>query len=79
MPVEEKLVDVWSLIDIPACDEGMKLAAIFMAACRQALAKVGVEQTVNLRGDFHFKYSKFAAHYEVCDRCSGLDQVVGVK
>ena len=71
MPVvDDKKVDIWSLIDIPGCSEGAKLAGDFMAACRQAIERVGVEQTINLRGDFHFQYSKFAAHYEVCDRCS---------
>jgi hypothetical protein len=71
MPVvNDKKVDIWSLIDIPGCAEGTKLASDFMAACRPAIERVGVEQTVILRGDFHFQYSKFAAHYEVCDRCS---------
>jgi hypothetical protein len=67
------------MVDIPAWDEGIKLAAIFMFACREALEKVGIEQTVNLKGDFHFQYSKFAAHYEVCVRCSELEQVASVK
>jgi len=27
---DEKTFDIWSLIDIPLCDEGIKLAAVFM-------------------------------------------------
>ena len=70
--IEEKSIDVWNLENVPACDEGMKLAAEFMAACLRGVERVGAEQTLTLRGDFHFKYSRFAAHFEGCKKCSEM-------
>jgi hypothetical protein len=68
--IEEKSIDVWNLDNVQACEEGMKLASEFMDACQRGVERVGIEQTLNLRGDFHFQYSRFAAHFEVCKKCS---------
>jgi hypothetical protein len=67
--VNEKMFGMWNIENVPACDEGLKLAADFMAACLRGVEQVGLEQTLTLRGDFHFQYSRFAAHYEGCDKC----------
>jgi hypothetical protein len=77
--IDEIKPDAWSLVDIPPCREGMRLAAIFMSACRHAVERAGVEQTVSLRRNFYFEYGKFAAHYEGCDRCSGRNSIYGSK
>jgi hypothetical protein len=69
---EEKMVDVWNLVNVQACDEGLKLASEFMDACQRGVERVGIEQTLNLRGDFHFQYSRFAAHFESCKKCSEM-------
>ena len=68
--IDEKIFGIWNIENVPACDEGMKLAADFMTACLRGVERVGVKQTLTLRGDFHFQYSRFAAHYEGCDECN---------
>ena len=68
--IEEKSIDVWNLDNVQACDEGIKLASEFMDACLRGVERVGIEQTLNLRGDFHSQYSRFAAHFEGCDKCN---------
>jgi hypothetical protein len=60
--IEEKSIDVWNLEGVQACAEGLKLASEFMDACQRGVERVGTDQTLNLMGDFHFQYSRFAAH-----------------
>jgi hypothetical protein len=67
---ESKLMALWNLDEIPACDEGVKLASEFLTACSRAVEQVGVVESFSLRSDFHFKFSKYAAHYEGCDKCN---------
>jgi hypothetical protein len=69
---ESKATALWNLANVQACDEGMKLASEFMDACQRGVERVGIEQTLNLRGDFHFQYSRFAAHFEGCKKCSEM-------
>jgi predicted secreted protein len=47
----------------------MELARSFLEACSDAVDKVGTAETVTLRADFNFRYSKFAAHYASCPKC----------
>ena len=71
MPVaNENMCGIWNIENVQACDQGKKLAADFMAACLRGVEMIALEQTLTLRGDFHFQYSRFAAHYEGCDKCN---------
>ena len=64
--------DVWNVENVQACDEGKKLTTNFIAACHRGVEMVGIERTLNLREDFHFQYSLFAAHYEHCKKCNEM-------
>lgn len=71
MVVDElKLMALWNLDEIPACEEGVKLASEFLTACSRAVEQIGVAETFSLRSDFHFKFSKYAAHCAGCENCN---------
>lgn len=70
MPVIENICGICDIENVSACDEGLKLAVDFLQSCRHAIERVGLEQTIMLRADFHFQFSRYAAHYEGCDKCN---------
>jgi hypothetical protein len=70
MITDEKTFGIRNIENVPACEEGVVLAADFMAACSRAVELVSIEEIFTLRSDFHFKFSKYAAHHEGCDKCN---------
>jgi hypothetical protein len=64
------LLSLWKVDQIPACDEGMELAREFLIACVRGVDRISVEDTLALRSDFIFRYSRFALHRETCPKCN---------
>jgi hypothetical protein len=70
MTTQEMLAEYWKIEDIPACDEGMELARLFLESCARAVEVVSFADTLTLRADFHFRFSKYAAHRADCEKCN---------
>jgi hypothetical protein len=64
--------ELWKFDETPAYEQGMGLAREFLVACGHAVEKVGISDTFTLRAEMNFRFSRYAAHRETCDRCNEL-------
>ncbi|MBB5061415.1 hypothetical protein HDF16_006151 [Granulicella aggregans] len=39
----KKMLDLWNMDEMPACDEGMKLAEVFVIAAGEVVNRLGIE------------------------------------
>ncbi|WP_260738184.1 hypothetical protein [Tunturiibacter lichenicola] len=58
------LVELWSLDEIPACDEGMALAADFINSCVRAI------ETVGSSSHFNERFADYKRHHTTCEKCN---------
>jgi hypothetical protein len=65
MMIEEILIGLWKIEDIPDCDDGMALAHAFLKSCVSALES----------GDshnFNARFNTYLQHHADCDRCNEI-------
>jgi hypothetical protein len=64
------LLDVWKMNEIPACDEGMKLARVFLVSCGRALDRLGFEEPADRITEITSTYMALVEHGDGCDTCN---------
>jgi hypothetical protein len=64
------LMTLWDRHHIPACDEGMELARLFLISCGNAVDRVDVDELSGIRSEFNFRFSRYATHRATCKKCN---------
>jgi hypothetical protein len=71
MPIDPKaLLNLWSLEEMPACDEGMELARSFLVSAGEAVSRVQNEDPEHLRMEVNVQYDAFIRHCAECPKCN---------
>jgi hypothetical protein len=63
------LLALWKLEDMPACEEGMRLAQLFLESCGEGVNKLGTEEPSDRITDMTACYMALVEHGEGCDDC----------
>lgn len=66
----EALLDLWDVRDIPACDEGMRLARSFLITCGEAVNWHGEENPVTRLAAIKADYLAMVEHKRRCEKCN---------
>jgi hypothetical protein len=66
------LLALWKLEDIPACDEGMMLAQVFLESCGEGVNRLGIEEPADRIADITACYMALVEHGGDCDKCNDL-------
>jgi hypothetical protein len=66
----DALLNLWRLEDIPACDEGLRLARSFLISAGEAVSQVNVNDPEHLRMEFNVQYDAFVRHCAECPKCN---------
>jgi hypothetical protein len=67
----DNLLYLWpNLEDIPACDEGMRLAKAFLEAAGECVNTLGRNRTSSNRSALLATYNWMEAHGNRCDKCN---------
>jgi hypothetical protein len=69
----KKLLDLWEIDEMPACQEGMKLAQDFLIAAGEAVNRLGVEEPEDRITALNTAYMALAEHGDGCDDCNEND------
>jgi hypothetical protein len=70
MPIDpDALLNLWSLEEMPACDEGMMLARAFLESCGQGVARIGAEEAAYRLTDITDTYTMLVEHVSHCEKC----------
>jgi hypothetical protein len=71
MPINpDKLLSLWNLEDIRACDEGIRLAQVFFEASGECVRNLGLGRTSSTRFDLLSSYNTMVKHADECEKCS---------
>ena len=71
-----QLLALWKVEDLPACDEGMELARIFLTRCGDAVDQVGKTtdtgepNTIGLRNAMIRAHKDLVFHHSTCPKCN---------
>ena len=68
--VHDQLMSLWDLENIPACDEGMRLAGAFLEAAEECVKNMGRGRTSATRSNLLTAYNWMVAHGDRCDKCN---------
>ena len=66
----DKLISLWNLEDIPACDEGTMLAQTFLEASGECLSNQGPGRTSSTRSSLLNAYNAMVKHSDTCEKCN---------
>ena len=61
------LLALWKLEDMPACDDGMMLAQVFLESCGEGVNKLGTEDPSDRISDMTNCYMAMVEHGMDCD------------
>jgi hypothetical protein len=64
------LLDVWKMDEVPACDDGMKLAQAFLISCGRAVERLGFEEPADRLTEMTAAYMALVEHGDGCDACN---------
>lgn len=64
------LLGLWSLEEMPACDEGMRFARSFLISAGEAISSVDTDDPEHLRMEFNVQYDAFVRHCAECPKCN---------
>jgi hypothetical protein len=72
MPIEtDNLLSLWpNLEDIPACDEGMRLAKAFLEAAGDCVDTLGRGRTISSRSALLSALNAMEMHGDRCEKCN---------
>jgi hypothetical protein len=72
MPIEtDNLLSLWpNLEDIPACDEGMRLATAFLEAAGECVNRLGTGRTSGTRAALLIALHAMDRHGDGCEKCN---------
>jgi hypothetical protein len=66
----EKLLSLWDLEDMPACDAGMQLVEAFLVSCGEAIDRFGEEGPEDRLAQITESYMRMVDHGNLCDDCN---------
>ena len=71
MTIDNKtFLGLWTLEDLPACDQGMEFARTFLTSCGEGVDRVGVEEPADRMAQINAAYTAFVEHVGDCDNCN---------
>jgi hypothetical protein len=71
MPIDlSALLNLWSLEELPACDEGMEHARAFLTCAGEAVSNIENHDPRLLLREFVVRFRIFAAHSAGCPKCN---------
>lgn len=71
MPIDPSaLLNLWSLEELPACDEGMEHARAFLTSAGEAVSSIENHDPRLLLREFVVLFRIFAAHSATCPKCN---------
>jgi hypothetical protein len=71
MAIDRKaLLDLWNVVDMPACDVGMDLATKFVDVCVEGVDRLGVEEPSDRITEMNGAYMTLVEHGADCDKCN---------
>ena len=71
MPIDPSaLLNLWSLEELPACDEGMEHARAFLTSAGEAVSSIENHDPRFLLREFVVLFRIFAAHSATCPKCN---------
>ena len=74
MPIDRtQLLSLWKLDELPACDEGMKLAARFLESAGEAVDRLDEANIPAVRNALIRAHKDLIAHRAVCPNCNEAD------
>ena len=80
MPIDRKgLLDLWNVVDMPACDVGMELATKFLESCGEGVDRLGVEEPSDRITEMSAAYMTLVEHGADCDYCTEVGNVSNSK
>jgi hypothetical protein len=68
----EALLSLLQTEEIPICNEGAELVKGYLASCGNAVRWACIAQTATLRAEFNFRFSRYIAHCEKCEKCNEI-------
>jgi hypothetical protein len=69
----KKLLDLWETDEMPACEEGMRLAQAFLVAAGEGVDRLGVEAPEDRLTELNAAYMALVEHGNGCDDCNEND------
>ncbi|MGF7180367.1 hypothetical protein HDF11_001871 [Tunturiibacter psychrotolerans] len=66
----DKLLALWDIEDIPACDVGMILAQAFLISCGEGVNRLGTEKPSDRMNNIQSCYTALVEHGKGCDSCN---------
>ena len=66
----EKLLSLWDLEDMPACDAGMQLVEAFLVSYGEAIDRFGEEGPEDRLAQITASYMAIVDHGNICDDCN---------
>jgi hypothetical protein len=70
MAIDRKaFLDLWNLVDMPACDAGMELATRFLERCGEGVDRLGTEEPSDRITEMNAAYMELVTHGVDCDEC----------
>jgi hypothetical protein len=80
VPIDRKaLLDLWNVVDMPACDVGMELATKFLESCGEGVDRLGVEEPSDRITEMSAAYMTLVEHGADCDYCTEVGNVSNSK
>jgi hypothetical protein len=74
MPIDrDKILSLWNLEDIPACDEGVILAQTFLEASGECVSNLGLGRTSSTRAGLLSAYNAMVKHTDACEKCNEIN------
>ena len=71
MPIDPSaLLNLWSLEELPACDEGMEHARAFLTSAGEAVSNIENHDPRLLLREFVVLFRIFAVHSSTCPKCN---------
>lgn len=74
MPIRyDNLLSLWpNLEEMPACDDGVKLAQAFLEAAGECVNTLGRGRTSGSRSNLLAAYNWMVAHGDRCEKCNEI-------
>ena len=71
MPIDRaQLLSLWKLDELPACEEGMELAALFLERAGEAVDRLDEANIIATRNAFIRAHKDLIGHRAVCPNCN---------
>jgi hypothetical protein len=71
MPIDQtQLLSLWKLDELPACDEGMELAARFLERAGEAVDRLDEANIIAVRNALIRAHKELVAHRAMCPNCN---------